>query len=115
MKLKFAMILVPGLLASCAPTMARIDNLDRVPSEYLYNESLAFLTSRGYTIKTADKENSLLVGEFYNTYTRNAYPATIQIRPIGSEPRINYNFTLGIANDYQNYMSAAVERYSPRP
>lgn len=115
MKLKAAIVLMGGMLAACAPTVARIQNLERVPSDYLYDQSLAFLISRGYTIKTADRQNFLLVGEFYNTYTRNSYPATIQVLPVGSEPRINYNFTLGVANEYQKYIADAVSRYVPAP
>ncbi|AIZ44878.1 hypothetical protein QR90_06805 [Deinococcus radiopugnans] len=91
--------------------MVRIENLDQLPSAFLYDQSLSYLISRGYTIKTADKDSMLLVGEFYNTYTRATYPATIQIRPEGSDPRINFNFTLGMAPDYQRYMADAAAKY----
>lgn len=115
MKARLLLIAMTGLLGACAPTMTRVENLDSIPSMYLYNESLSFLISRGYTIKTADKDNFLITAEFYNTYTRNIYPATIQIRPAGSEPRINYNFTFGIASDYQKYISAAAANYKASP
>ncbi|WP_420594605.1 hypothetical protein [Deinococcus sp.] len=98
-------------LSSCAPTIARIDNIDKIPSEYLYDQSLSFLISRGYTIKTADKSNFLLVGEFYNTYSRNTYPATVHIRPVGSDPRVDFNFTIGVSGDYKKFMSKAVADY----
>ncbi|GGK29414.1 hypothetical protein GCM10008955_24050 [Deinococcus malanensis] len=102
------------LIASCAPVNVRIITWDHVPSEYLYDQSLAFLSTRGYTLKTANRTLLLLEAETTNTVNQTVDQATIWIRPAGWSPRIDATFTSGMINEYRAYMAQAAARYRHR-
>ncbi|ACO47532.1 hypothetical protein DEDE109153_16385 [Deinococcus deserti] len=115
MKQRLFLFVATGLLfASCAPVTVRIITWDHVPSEYLYDQSLMFLNTRGYTLKTANKTLSLLEAEITNTAGQATDQATIWIRPAGWSPRIDATFTSGAINEYRGYMAQAVARYRHR-
>ena len=108
---------VASVIASCAPAASRyteLSGIENVPGSVLYSASLDFLIQNGYTILRADGDNLLITAVFINSYNGASYPATIRIAPLGSNPRITYNFTIGVKNRYEKYMSEVVRQFNAK-